>query len=150
MTYRAFLKVGYVGFLMEPLYYYRVNDTSITKSVKPRKTYDIFMAFRDHYYGALEEFPDLANRVCSRAAHYAVSICFHYYAARVEEIAFAVPEARDFLEEHRQIIMRTWSILPRSRKLALQLYYSSPLLFRWGARALYLTGLQKKLGFQMK
>lgn len=150
MTYRAFLSVGYVGFLTEPLYYYRVNNVSITQTAKPRKSYDIFMAFRDHYYGALEEFPDLADKCCTRAAHYAASLYFHYCAGRVEEISFAIPEARRFLDDHRQIIQRNWQILPRSRRMALQLYYVSPLLFRMGARILHLTGLQNQLGFRMK
>lgn len=150
MTYRAFLKVGYVGFLMEPLYYYRVNDVSITQTVKPKKTYDIFLAFRDHYYSAGEEFPDLTGKCCARAAHFAVSLYFHYCAGKVEALEFAVPEVRRFLDEEKAVIKDSWDIMPRSRRLALQLYYLSPALFRLGARVLNLTGLQKKMGFQLK
>lgn len=150
MTYRAFLSVGYVGFLTEPLYHYRMNDTSITQTAMPRKSNDIFLAFRDHYYDALEEFPDLADKCCTRAAHFAASLYFHYSAGRVEEIADAVAEARRFLDEHKRIVKRTWQILPRSRRLALRIYYLSPALFGMGARLLHLTGLQERLGFRLK
>ncbi|MBQ7001959.1 MAG: glycosyltransferase [Oscillospiraceae bacterium] len=150
MTYRAFLRVGYVGFLMEPLYYYRMNDVSITQTVKPRKSYDIFLAFQDHYYGALEFFPELADQCCAKAAQFATSLYFHYCAAKVEELAFAIPEVQSFLDEHEQTVKRAWNNMPRSRRLAARVYYLSPALFRMGARFLYLTGLQKKLGFQLK
>ena len=150
MTYRAFLPAAYVGFLTEPLYHYRMNDTSITQTVKPRKIYDIFMAFHDHYYDALKEFPELADQCCARAAHYAASLYFHYCAEKVEEVAFAVPEVRRFLDEHRLEVKRTWQILPRSRRLALRLYYISPALFRVSARVLHLVGLQKRLGLSVK
>lgn len=150
MTYRAFLKVSYVGFLLEPLYYYRVNDTSITKTVKPRKTYDIFMAFRDHYFGALEFFPDLADKVCARAGHYAVSLYFHYCTGKKQELAFAVDEVKAYLKEYKDVIRKNWDTLPKSRKLALQLYYLSPGLFWLGAKFLHISGLQEKMGFQMK
>lgn len=150
MTYRAFLNVGYVGFLLEPLYYYRINDTSITNSVNFKKSYDVFQAFRDHYDSALEEFPDLAGKICARAAHFAASLYFHYAAEKAEQIAYAVPQVRGFLDEHRDTIKANWQILPRSRKMALQLYYFSPWLFRTGARLLAVTGLQEKLGFTVK
>lgn len=150
MTYRAFLNVRNVGFLTEPLYHYRMNDTSITQTAKPKKSYDIFMAFKDHYHGALEQFPELADKCCVKAAHYAASLYFHYCAGKVEELAFAVPDARGFLNEHKQEIKRAWDILPRSRKMAIQIYYLSPLLFRVGARLLHVTGLQKKIGFGIK
>ena len=150
MTYRAFLNVRYVGFLMEPLYYYRMNDVSITQTVKPRKSYDIFMAFQDHYYGAQEFFPELAGQCCAKAAQFATSLYFHYCAAKVEELSFAIPEVRGFLDKHEKTVKEAWSNMPRSRRLAARIYYLSPTLFRIGARFLYLTGLQKKLGFQLK
>lgn len=150
MTYRAFLSVGYVGFLTEPLYHYRMNDTSITQTAKPKKSYDVFMAFRDHYYAALEEFPDLADKCCTRAAHFAASLYFHCSAVGEKDLAAAVSEARHFLDEHRQTVQRTWKILPRSRRLALRIYYLSPTLFRLSARVLHVTGLQNRLGFRLK
>ena len=150
VAYQAFRKVGHVGFLMEPLYYYRVNDESITKTVNSRKIYDIFMAFQDRYHDILEEYPDLAEKNCARAAHYGASLYFHYCAGKVESLRFAVPEVRRFLDAHKKVIQRSWAIIPRSRRLALRLYYLSPGLFRVGARVMYLTGIQKKLGFQMK
>ncbi len=150
MTYRAFLNVRHVGFLTEPLYHYRMNDTSITQTVKPKKTYDIYKAFKDHYDGALELFPEFTDKCCANAAHYAASLYFHYCADNIKELAFAVPEVRSFLDEHKQEVKRGWDSLPRTRKMAIQVYYLSPALFRAGAKLLNITGLQKKIGFGIK
>ena len=150
MMYRVFLKVRNVGFIREPFYYYRMNDTSITQTVKPRKSYDIFCAFKDHYYGALEFFPELSDRCCAKAAHFGASLYFHQCAGKYQEIAFAIPEVRQFLDEHKEEIVRAWDMLPRSRRWAIKIYYISPVLFRIGARLLGVTGLQKKIGAQLK
>ena len=150
MTYRAFLNVGYVGFLMEPLYYYRLNDSSITQTVNIKKCNDVYLAFRDHYHDALDIFPDLADKCCARAAHFAASLYFHHSAGRYIEYKEAVTEARRFLDENKKTVKRSWMILPRSRRLALRVYYLSPCLFRFGARVLNITGLQNYLGFRLK
>ena len=149
-TYLAFLNVRNVGFLLEPLYHYRMNDTSITQTVKPRKSYDIFMAFQDHYYGARKEFPELTDKCAAKAAHFAVSLYFHYCTGFEKELEFAVPEVRKFLDEHKAEILRGWDAIPRSRRWAIRIYYLSPGLFRLGAGALSRTGLDRKLGIQMK
>lgn len=150
MTYRAFRKVNCVYFLKEPLYYYRVNDTSITQTVKPKKVYDIFAAYRDRYDGSREEFPALADGICAQAAHYAISLLFHYYADGAQDLRFAIHEAREFLDGHKQAIRSGWQQIPQTRRLALRVYFVSPLLLQWGAKLLHCTGLQKKLGFQVK
>lgn len=150
MTYRAFLQVRYAGFLMEPLYNYRVNDTSITQLVKPKKVYDIFAAYGDRYDSASEIFPDLSGTLCAKVAHYAISLCFHYYADGAGELAFALSEAKDFLNRNKAAIQANWDHIPRSRKMALRLYYWNPVLLQLGARVLHGTGLQKKMGFHVK
>lgn len=149
-TYRAFLKVRYVGFLMEPLYYYRMNDTSITQTANIKKSNDVFLAFRDHYNEALEIFPDLADKCCARAAHFAASLCFHCSAEKVETLGPAVAEAKQFLNTHKNTIRKAWDILPRSRRIALKVYYLSPVLFSLSARLLHLTGVKNRMGFFVK
>lgn len=150
MTYRAFRNVNCVYFLKEPLYYYRVNDTSITQTVKPQKVYDIFAAYRDRYDGSREAFPALADGICAQAAHYGISLLFHLYADDSRELAFAAEEVAQFLKERKKAIRRGWHRIPRTRRIALRVYYLSPALLRWGARGLHHTGLQKKMGFQVK
>lgn len=150
MTYRAFRNVNCVYFLKEPLYYYRVNDTSITRTVRPQKVYDIFAAYRDRYFGSREEFPALSDGICAQTAHYAISLLFHYYADGAQDLSFAIHEAREFLDGHKQAIRGGWQRIPKTRRLALRVYYFSPWLLKLGAKLLCRTGLQKKLGFQTK
>lgn len=150
MTYRAFRSVRHVCFLKEPLYYYRVNDTSITQTVRPQKVYDIFAAYRDRYYGSREEFPALSDGICAQTAHYAISLLFHYYADGTLELGDAIEEARKFLNGHKRSIRRGWQRIPKTRRLALRVYFFSPRLLKWGAKLLHRTDLQNKLGFQVK
>lgn len=149
-TYQAFRKVNQVVFLCEPLYSYRVNETSITQTVKPRKIYDIFAAYRDRYRETGEDYPDLASGICAQAAHYAISGLFHVFADGTRELDFAVGEMQDFLREYRKVIRTGWGVIPKTRRMALRVYYLSPWLFRLGAGLLNRTGLQKKWGFQVK
>lgn len=150
MTYKAFLKARYVGFVMEPLYIYRVNDTSITKTVQPRKIFDLFQAYRDRYADARELFPDLAEWNCVRGAQFGISLYFHCNSDNVPELEACLPEVEAFLNANKTQIMSSWGKLPRSRRMALGLYYVSPALLRLGGRLLNRLGLQKKLGFQLK
>lgn len=150
MTYRVFLKARYVGFVMEPLYIYRVNDTSITKTVQPRKLRDLYLAYRDRFESALTLFPDLADWNCTRAAQFGISLYFHCYAENVPELAGDIPGIQRFLAENRGRIRGSWSQLPRSRRAALRLYYISPGLVRLGARLFHVLGFQRRLGYQMK
>ena len=149
-TYRAFRNVRYVGFLTEPFYHYRSNEESVTHTVNPKKSYFIFLAFRDHFLGAQEIYPEIADQCCTKTAHFAASLYFHYCTGEAGQLESAAQEARDFLKTYKQTVKKNWDILPRSRKLALQVYYASPTLFRLGAKILHITGLQKKMGFQLK
>lgn len=150
MTYKAFLNARYVGFVMEPLYIYRVNDTSITKTVQPRKVFDLFQAYRDRYWDTLICFPDLAQWNCTRAAQFGISLYFHCHAEGVSQLKPFLPEVEDFLKDNKKTIVSGWSQLPRSRRMALKLYYVSPALLRVGGRFLHDLGIQKKMDFQLK
>lgn len=149
MTFRAFDKVRYVGFVMEPLYFYRINDTSITQTVKPQKIYDIFKAYQCRYEQLGDRFPELANRTCARCGHYAISLYFHYCAGEFTD-GRVLSEVTGFLKAHRKEIRAGWGNIPRSRRLALRVYYLCPPLLRLGTWLLHVTGLQKKLGYQLK
>lgn len=150
MTYRAFLKARYVGFVQEPLYIYRVNDTSITKTVQPRKLRDLFLAYADRFQAVKTLFPDLANWNCTRAAQFGISLYFHFYADNAQELAGDIPQIQSFLRENKSRVRAGWSQLPKSRRWALKLYYCSPWLLCVGAKLMHSLGFQKKLGYQMK
>lgn len=149
MTFRAFDRVSYVGFVMEPLYFYRINGTSITKTVKPQKIYDIFKAYQCRYQQIQDSFPELMERTCACCGHYAISLFFHYYAGDFSDDKL-LSDATEFLNGHKKEIRAGWDNIPSSRRLALRIYYFSPLLLAWGTRLFHVTGLQKKLGFQLK
>lgn len=148
-TYKAFMKAQKVGFIQAPFYKYRANDESISNTPKAIKPYHIYLGFQSHYDCAAEHFPQIAQRCCGKAAHYAISTYFHYCSERSPELQAAVPDVLAFLEKHKRQILGDGHI-PRSRALALKLYYFSPGLFRLFCRSLHVLGLQKRLGLDMK
>lgn len=149
-TYQAFLPAANVGFLTEPFYVYRTNPQSISTTPVPEKSYHIYLAFKSHFQGAAAHFPEIADRCCAMAAHFAISSYFHYCASRVKELEPSLDDVRGHLDRNRESIRRAWDTIPRTRKLAIQLYYFSPALFKFSARLLHITGLQRRLGLDFK
>lgn len=149
-TYKAYLKASKVYYLPEPFYIYRTNQNSISRKPNVRKTYDIYLAFKDHYDGAVEHFPEIAGKCCAMAAHFAVSNYFHYCALEDPALEDTVKDVRGFLKDHKSTVMKNWNCILKSRKFALRLYYFFPGMFRIGAKFLRITGLQERLGLSLK
>ncbi|MBQ8325017.1 MAG: glycosyltransferase [Clostridia bacterium] len=148
-TYRAFMKAEKIGFIDEPFYKYRMNDEGISNTPKAIKPYYIYLGFKSHYECAAEHFPEIADRCCANTAQYAISTYFHYCSEGSKELEPAVPDVLQFMNEHKNAILRD-THMPRSRLLALRLYYSSETMFKLLCRTFHALGLQKRLGFGMK
>lgn len=148
-TYKAFIKARFVGFIDKPFYKYRMNDESISTTPKPIKPYHIYLGFKSHYECAAESFPEIAERCCANAAHYAISTYFHYCCEKCKELEPTLDDILPFINEHKEIIKKDKTI-PKSRRVALKIYYFSNTGFKLLCRIFHLLGLQKKLGFDVK
>lgn len=148
-TYKAYMKAKKIAFIAEPFYKYRMNQESISTTAKAIKPYHIYLGFKDHYLCAEEHFPEIAIRCCGNAGHYAISTYFHYCSERSAELEAAVEDVREFLDTHKAEILQDRQ-LPRSRMLALRIYYLSNTVFKLLCRVFHVLGLQKRLGFDMK
>lgn len=148
-TYQAFMKAERIAFIDEPFYKYRLNDESISFTAKPIKPYHIHLGFRSHYECAVEHFLEIADACCGKAAHYAISAYFHYCSEGSKELEAVVPDLRAFLDTHKKQIKNNTN-MPKSRQLALKIYYTSNGLFKLFCKAFHVLGLQKKLGFGEK
>lgn len=148
-TFKAYLKADYIGFINKPFYKYRTNDEGISYTAKAIKPYHIYLGFRSHYECAAVSFPEIADKCCANTAHYAISTYFHYCSEKSKELEPVIAEVRHFIDSHKQVILQDRKMI-RSRRLALQIYYFSPMLFKFFCRAFCVLGLQKLLGFEMK
>lgn len=148
-TYRAFMRARRVGFINKPFYKYRMNEEGISNSPRAVKPYHIYLGFKSHYLCAVEAFPEISERCCANAGHYAISTYFHYCSERSSELKQAVPDVRQFMDEHKKIILQDIH-MPRSRMIALKVYYFSEPIFRNFCRIFHKLGIQKWLGFDMK
>ena len=148
-TYKAFLKARLVGFIDKPFYKYRLNDESISTTPNPIKSYHIYLGFKSHYECAAKHFPEIANSCCSNTAQYAISTYFHYCSEKRKDLEFTLDDILSFIDQHKKIIKKGKNI-PRSRRVALKIYYFSNTGFKLLCRIFHILGLQKKLGFDVK
>lgn len=148
-TFKAFSGAKKVFFIDEPFYKYRMNEVSISYTSTPIKPYHIYLGFKSHYEYAATDFTEIADLCCAKAAHYAISTYFHYCTEGSPELKPVVPDVRKFLDTHKNTV-RNSTNMPKSRQVALKIYYTSNTLFKLFCKTFHLLGLQKKLGFEEK
>ena len=146
-TYKAFSSADKVAFLNKPFYKYRVNEESISHTAKPIKPYHIYLGFKSHYECAVESFPEIIEECRANAAHYAISTYFHYCAGEMELAPF-VDDVCEFLNRNKGKVK--YSMMMKSRRNALKLYYFSKPLFALFCKILHITKLQKVMGLEAK
>lgn len=149
-TYKSYLSARKVAFLAEPFYVYRTNDSGISRTPVPIKSYHIFLGFEDHFNAAKQHAPDIAGKCCAKAAHFAISTYFHYCAEKPKELESTIEHVLRFLNENKAVTVKYLDVIPRSRRIALRCYYTSPVLFERLVRVFAASGLQKRLGFELK
>ena len=126
-----------------------MNEVSISYTSTPIKPYHIYLGFKSHYEYAVTDFVEIADLCCAKAAHYAISTYFHYCTEGSPELKSAIPDVRKFLDAHKNTV-RNSTNMPKSRQVALKIYYTSNTLFELFCKTFNLIGLQKKLGFEEK
>ena len=147
-TFKAFEKANIVAYVDEAFYKYRINPKSISGSPNALKAYHQFLGFKSHYDHALLFYPEIADQCCSMTAHYAISTYLHSCTDASEELKQYTEEIVYFLKEHKKDIY--YKYMPKSRAYALKIFYISDQLFRVIVHVFYKTGLQKRMGFDIK
>jgi len=148
VTYKVFEQAKTVCYIDKPFYKYRLNMQSISYTPNPLKSYHIFLGLKDHYEYSLIHYPDIAVGCCSTAAHYAVSTYFHYCTDGKKALESAAKDVQSFLKENKKNI--SFKQMNKTRAVALQFYYFSAPLFKAFSKVFYLSGLQKRLHFDVK
>lgn len=149
VVFLAYAAAEKIGFIAEPFYLYRENETGISLSPNPIKPYHQYLGFLAHYEYAKEKYPEIADDCCAKTAMYAISTCFHYYSEKSPLLAPHVTETESFLRQNKKTIKKS-PLLPKTRKLALSIFFFSKTIFKMLCRMLHKTGLQKKLHFDVK
>lgn len=147
-TFKAFEKALSIVYLDEPFYKYRINPKSISGSSNPLKPYHEYLGFKSHYDCARINFPDISSECCTKTALFAISTLLHSYTDARKELLIYSTEIKEFLNCHKREI--NYKLMPKSRVCALKIYYISEHLFAIAAKIFYKTGLQKRMGFDVK
>lgn len=147
-TFKAFQNAERVGYLNREFYKYRINPQSISGSPNPLKSYHQFLGFKSHYDCAKIKYPEVAVECCSKTAHFAISALLHSYTDANEQLSQYADEIKKFLKDHKEEI--DFRFMPKSRSCALRVFFISEKLFAMMTYLFYKTGLQKKMGFDIK
>lgn len=148
VTFKAFERANRISYIDEPFYKYRINMNSISGSPNPIKSYHIFLGFKEHYEYAKENYPEIMIECCSNAAHYAISTYMHYCTDAEDALQSYVDIVTSFLEANKNNI--DLSLIMKSRRYALRVYYYSKRVFRLLCKVFYKTGIQKALHYDVK
>nr|WP_288723693.1 glycosyltransferase [uncultured Sellimonas sp.] len=148
VTFRAFERAEKVAYINEPFYKYRINMKSISGTPNAIKSYHIFLGFKEHYEYAEKYYSEIATECCSNAAHYAISTYLHYCTDGKETLEPYVKDVRNFLDSHRKKI--DLSLIMKSRRYALKVYFFSNRFFRIFCMFFYKSGIQKALHYDIK
>lgn len=147
-TFRAFEKASSIIYLDKSFYKYRINPKSISGTPNPLKSYHEYLGFKSHYDHAKINFPDISSECCTKTALFGISTLLHSYTDARDELAIYSNEIKEFLNCHKGEI--NYSLMPKSRVYALKIYYISEHLFAAMAKMFYKSGLQKRMGFDVK
>ena len=150
VTFLAYAKARKIAFVKEPLYFYRTNSESISNTPKAIKPFHIFLGFQEHYIYSIKHFPDIEQFCLEKTAHYAISTCFHFYSERKKELERPSKITATFLNSHKKELRHNMKDIPKSRRIALKMFYFSKPLFRFFCRLMHIFGLQKRMGFEEK
>lgn len=147
-TFRVFERANRVTYVDETFYKYRENKQSISYTPNPVKTYHQFLGYKTHYDCAKEKYPDIFVNVTALTAHYATSTYFHYCTDAHSALKPYINDVENFLKDNKRNI--NFAHIKKSRRYALRVYYFSKPLFKLICKILVITGLQKKLGLEVK
>lgn len=127
-TYLAFNKCNRMVYISRPLYYYRLNQSSISFSEKPNKIYDTFCSFNERLQFAEANYPEVKDDCLALAFGTAMgSLHYHLRFGFAEEIP-NLPLVKAFLRERKDSILVCPSI-SKSRKLLFCLFLLNEKLY---------------------
>lgn len=147
-TFRAFERAETVAYLNKPFYKYRINPKSISGSPNPLKPYYQYLGFKSHYEYAKINYPDISDKCFSKTAQFGISTLLHCHTDAKVELKQYSDEIKDYLRSHKGEI--NYKCMPKSRAYALHVFFMSEMLFKALSFVFYKTGLQKKMGFDVK
>lgn len=147
-TYKAFALANQIAYLGVPFYKYRHNNSSISYTPNPLKSYHIFLGFKDHFDYAKLNNQSIVNECLPNCIIYALSTYFHYCSDAKNELEFCKNEVIDFLEENKAMI--NYKQIIKSRRFMLRLFYFSKALFWLFCKLLKLSKMQRLLNLEVK
>lgn len=118
-----------VGFINQPFYNYRINESGIAHQRKPLTRYHMFLSYRDCYDFAKSNVTESEEGARILAARFAMGTYLDYHCYGWVELVKFLPDVESFLQENKGELLKSKS-MPRSQKYSTMLYYASKPLFK--------------------
>lgn len=116
-----------IGFLRKPLYNYKLNNNGISLSYNPKKTYDIFLAFKEHYEYARINFKEAESCCLAKVTYFGLSAYGIMLFEAKDNFSLQLEEIRSWFKKYRAEIIKCKSIGLIRKILMLMLVYTKSL-----------------------
>ena len=122
-----FDKAKKIGFIAEPLYYYYINDHTISNSYFPLKWVNTYLIFKERFEFAKQKYPEMTSRLQAITLNFARLSLDNYliYMDKCDEPY--INEIMEYILKEKQNIR----ILPMKmrQRIIIQFYYFSPKIY---------------------
>lgn len=110
IMHEVFDKATLIGNINKPLYYYFVNDATLTTSYRPFKWMSLYLAFKERYDYAHIHYPQLENVVKALALNTARLTNDNYIIRKESVDEPYIENLRTFLKSNTKFILKTKDI----------------------------------------
>lgn len=125
-TYKAVAKSNQVLFASKYAYNYRINNSSISKTFNPEKSFHIFLGFKERCEYCGIHSVDLLEKCIIKTSIYAISTYYYHLMYKKNKSIFV---AKSFLKDNKRIILSKRN-KNKGRKVLIWMYfYCFPLFY---------------------
>lgn len=127
VLHKIFDKAKRIGALAEPLYYYHINDSTLTTSYRPFKWMSTYLAFKERLDFVERKYPHMSNKLKASTLNFARLTLDNYLQRHEECDEPYIPEITDRLKSCQRELFQY--DLKWYNKLIIYYYLLSPSLY---------------------
>lgn len=127
LMHLVFDRASRIGVVPEPLYYYFINDSTLTTSYRPFKWMSLYLAFKERYDFTHLKYPQYEDEVKSIALNIARLTNDNYIIKRETVDDPYMQDLRAFLKSNKKFVWHTPYMKWYNKSLLFLYYMCSPL-----------------------
>ena len=136
IMHHIFDRAQRIGFIAEALYYYYINDSSLSNSYRPFKWVDTYLTFKERLEFAEKKYPGMTNGLKAITLDFARLSLDNYFIKREKCDEPYIPEIVEFMIKGKHLVKK----LPEMKwknKMMIRYYHFSPKLYEKTIRIIH-------------